>query len=135
MSEEKKTNKTTEAVQNPGIDIEALKAQLLEEIRAEFQSTTVTTSTHTTTEHYVPKYDPDEEYVTVQLFKDGRQYKEDVYVSVNGENCVIKRGYPVQVKRKFALVLEQGQAQDLAAAEYAESRQREYTDQVQRFNL
>ena len=56
--------------------------------------------------------DPDEEYVTVALFCDGDKYKDDVFVSVNGENCLIKRGTPVQIKRKFANVLDQSDAQD-----------------------
>ena len=32
------------------------------------------------------------EYVSVKLFKDQDKYKEDVYVAVNGQNCIIKRG-------------------------------------------
>ena len=47
-----------------------------------------------------------EELVPVRLFKDGKDYKDDVFVSVNGENCVIKRGVDVMVKRKFKAVLD-----------------------------
>ena len=72
---------------------------------------------------------------TVVLFKDGKDYKDDVYVSVNGENCRIQRGVPVKIKRKFALVLEQSQAQDVRAAEFAEARQSEYNQQVKRYNI
>ena len=39
------------------------------------------------------------ELVEVKLFKDNNKYKDDVYVSVNGENCVIKRGEKVKIKR------------------------------------
>lgn len=53
-----------------------------------------------------------EEYVEVKLFKDNDKYKEDVFVSVNGENCVIKRGERVKIKRKFAEVLDHSEHQD-----------------------
>ena len=38
-----------------------------------------------------------EEYVSVQLYKDNDKYSEPLFVSVNGENCVIQRGIPVRV--------------------------------------
>jgi hypothetical protein len=53
-----------------------------------------------------------EEYVEVKLFKDNDKYKDDVYVAVNGENCVIKRGERVKIKRKFAEVLDHSEHQD-----------------------
>ena len=56
--------------------------------------------------------DPDEEYVTVELFYDGDKYKDDVFVCVNGENCLIQRGKPVKIKRKFANILKASDLQD-----------------------
>ena len=53
-----------------------------------------------------------DELVEVKLFKDNNKYKDDVFVSVNGENCVIKRGERVKVKRKFADVLDKSDMQD-----------------------
>ena len=53
-----------------------------------------------------------EEYVEVKLFKDNDKYKDDVFVAVNGENCVIKRGERVKIKRKFAEVLDHSEHQD-----------------------
>ncbi len=53
-----------------------------------------------------------EELVEVKLFKDNNKYKDDVFVQVNGENCVIKRGERVKVKRKFAEVLDNSDMQD-----------------------
>jgi len=127
-----------------GIDLEALKAAIRAELKEEMKAE-ITAELKAEAEQAAPaetatpkKGAPDpylEEYVQVQLFKDGKDYKDDVFVSVNGENCVIKRGHPVKVKRKFALVLEQSQAQDVKAAEYAESMQREYNEQVKYFNL
>ena len=59
-----------------------------------------------------------DEYVEIELFRDGDRYKDDVFVAVGGENCLIKRGEPVRVKRKFALALEQSRRQDIAAAAF-----------------
>ena len=80
-----------------------------------------------------PAYNPAdyadlEEYVTVKLFKDSNKYKDDVYVSVNGQNCVIQRGKEVKIKRKFANVLEQSLKQDEYAVSYSEALQSEYTE-------
>ena len=45
------------------------------------------------------------------------------YVAVNGHNCVIKRGEWVKIKRKFALVLDQSEIQDMQTAEMLEAEQ------------
>ena len=74
-----------------------------------------------TTPEAEAKTDYYEEMVEVMLFKDNKDYKDDVFVSVNGENCVIKRGIPVKVKRKFALVLEDSSKQDAAAMAFMEA--------------
>lgn len=63
---------------------------------------------------------PGEEMVEVLLFKDSERYKDDVFVAVNGENCQIKRGIPVKVKRKFAEVLQHSMEQDAATAQLIE---------------
>lgn len=60
--------------------------------------------------------DPMEEYVEVELFRDGGKYSNDVYVSVNGENCIVQRGVPVKIKRKFYEVIQQSMAQDIKTA-------------------
>lgn len=111
------------------IDIEALKAQLKEEIAAELKRSKATPVAKREIDPYL------EEYVEIQLFKDGKDYKDDVFVSCNGENCLIKRGVPVKVKRKFALILEQSAQQDVSAAEYAEERRKEYSTQIQMLNI
>ena len=59
-----------------------------------------------------PVTDPGEELVTVQLFKDNDRYRDDLFVAVNGERILIQRGVPVQIKRKFAEVIENSQKQD-----------------------
>ena len=57
------------------------------------------------------------EYVEVRLFKDNEKYKDDVYVAINGKNCVIRRGEWTRIRRKFALLLDQSEIQDLRTAE------------------
>ena len=63
------------------------------------------------------------EYVAVKLFRDNDRYKDDVYVAVNGKNCVIKRGEWVKIKRMFAMVLEQSEVQDMQTSELLEHEQ------------
>ena len=66
------------------------------------------------------------EPVEVKLFKDNNKYKDDVYVSVNGENCVIKRGERIQVKRKFADVLDKSDMQDYETSLLIEKKSSEF---------
>ena len=68
------------------------------------------------------------EYISVKLFKDNDRYKDDVYVAVNGQNCVIKRGEWVKIKRKFALVLDASEIQDMKTAEFIEREQRKFAE-------
>lgn len=65
------------------------------------------------------------ELVEVKLFKDTGKYKDDVFVAVNGENCVIKRGERVQIKRKFAEVLDHSEHQDYETSLMIEQKSRE----------
>ena len=68
------------------------------------------------------------EYVAVKLFRDNDRYKDDVYVAVNGRNCVNKRGEWVKIKRKFALVLDQSEIQDIKTAEMLEAEQNRFRE-------
>ena len=67
-----------------------------------------------------------EELVEVMLFKDGGKYKDDVFVSVNGETIAIKRGVRVKIKRKFAEVLEASMQQDQETASLIDLKSSEY---------
>ena len=67
------------------------------------------------------------ELVPVRLFKDNNKYKEDVFVAVNGENCVIKRGEEVMIKRKFAAVLENSDRQDYETSKLIEKKSDEFS--------
>ena len=66
------------------------------------------------------------ELVEVRLFKDNNKYKDDVFVAVNGENCVIKRGERVMVKRKFAEVLDKSDLQDFETSKLIEQKSSEF---------
>ena len=66
------------------------------------------------------------ELVEVKLFKDNNKYKDDVFVAVNGENCVIKRGERVKVKRKFAEVLDLSDMQDYETSLLIEQKSSEF---------
>ena len=66
------------------------------------------------------------EPVTVKLFRDNHKYKDDVFVAVNGENCVIKRGEEVQIKRKFKAVLDNSDLQDYETAKLIEQKSNEF---------
>ena len=68
------------------------------------------------------------EYVDVKLFRDSDKYTDDVYVAVNGQNCIIKRGEWVKIKRKFALVLDQSEIQDMKTSELIAQTQRAAND-------
>ena len=69
-----------------------------------------------------------DEPVTVQLFKDDGNYKDDVFVSVNGKTWQIKRGYKVQVPRFVAEVLNQSMEQDMQTATMITEKEQAYTD-------
>lgn len=69
-----------------------------------------------------------DELVEVKLFKDNNKYKDDVFVSVNGENCVIKRGERVMVKRKFADVLDKSDMQDYETSLLIEKKSSEFAN-------
>ena len=66
------------------------------------------------------------EYVEVRLFKDNEKYKDDVYVAINGKNCVIRRGEWTRIRRKFAMLLDQSEIQDLHTAQMMENESEKF---------
>ena len=59
-------------------------------------------------------YNPDELVDYVAPLLPGTS-QAPIYCAVNGETCVIKRGIPVKIKRKFYDVLMNANAQQLAS--------------------
>ena len=75
------------------------------------------------------------EYVEVRLFKDNDKYKDDVYVAINGKNCLIRRGVWTRIRRKFALLLDQSEIQDLRTAELIEQEATRFAAESQRHSV
>ena len=104
-----------------------LKAELKAELMLQMANEMSASAPTEEKSHFTP--DPSlEEYVEVELFKDGRQYKDDLYIGLNDGNCVVQRGKKVKMKRKHALILEQSLRQDVLSAEYSERKQNEFVD-------
>lgn len=64
--------------------------------------------------------------VEIELFRDNKDYKDDVFVAVNGESCVIARGKKVEVKKKFADVIAQSMSQDVKTARLMDNKSDEF---------
>ena len=75
------------------------------------------------------------ELVFIRLFKDNSRYKDDLFVAVNGENCVIKRGAWVKVKRKFAKVIDSSLIQDQIAGDLMASKEKEFAMETVERNI
>lgn len=75
-----------------------------------------------------------EELVSVRLFKDNDKYKGDVFVAVNGQSVLIRRGERVAIKKKFAEVLEQSLEQDQRTAGLIERESRAYEEAKDKLN-
>ena len=75
------------------------------------------------------------EYVEVRLFKDNEKYKDDVYVAINGKNCIIRRGVWTRIRRKFAQLLDQSEIQDLRTAELMEKEASRFTAESRRHSV
>lgn len=107
-------------------DARAQADEILAEARAQAEAEVAAAKTPTLDVADVSAGDPGEELVSVRLFRDNDKYKDDVFVAVNGERVQIKRGETVQIKKKFADVLEQSMRQDVATASMIERESTEY---------
>jgi len=54
---------------------------------------------------------PKTETAKIKLFRDGGDYRDDVFVSVNGHDFLIKRGVEVEVPLYIAEALENSRVQ------------------------
>lgn len=64
--------------------------------------------------------------VEIELFRDNKDYKDNVFVAVNGESCVIARGKKVKIKKKFADVIAQSMRQDVKTARLMDNKSDEF---------
>lgn len=69
---------------------------------------------------------PWEDKVSIRLFKDDVNYRDDVFVAVNGHSFQIQRGVEVEVPRCIAEVIANSEVQDHAASMLIERLEREY---------
>ena len=76
-----------------------------------------------------------DEYVEIKLFRDNEKYKDDVYVAINGKNCLIRRGVWTRIRRKFALLLDQSEIQDLRTAELMDKEAGRFADETRRHSI
>jgi len=68
--------------------------------------------------------------VKIRLFKDNQNYAGDVFVSVNGENYLIRRGITVEVPDYIAEVLENSQKEDENAVIRMEKAEKAYLEKA-----
>lgn len=73
--------------------------------------------------------------VEIELFRDNRDYKDNVFVAVNGESCVIARGKKVKIKKKFADVIENSMRQDIKTARLMDNKSDEFYKEAASRNI
>lgn len=66
--------------------------------------------------------------VSVKLFKDNGKYKDDVFVGVNGNGIYMKRGERIDIKTKYAEVLDNSEHQDYETAQMIERKASEWAE-------
>ncbi len=76
-----------------------------------------------------------ETLVEIELFRDNKDYKDDVFVAVNGESCLIARGKKVMIKKKFADVINSSANQDIKTARLMDDKSDEFFAQAAAHNL
>lgn len=144
MAATKKNDKIEEQTVSP--ELEAIKAEIakmIEEARAEAnsiideakkQATDIKRGAPVMSKEEKKVDDYWNEEVEIQLFKDKGRYSDDVYVAVNGENCLIQRGRPVKVKRKFAEALRLSMEQDNETADMIRELESQYEAKTKELN-
>lgn len=144
MAATKKNDKIEEQTVSP--ELEAIKAEIakmIDEARAEAnsiideakkQATDIKRGGPVMSKEEKKVDDYWNEEVEIQLFKDKGRYSDDVYVAVNGENCLIQRGRPVKVKRKFAEALRLSMEQDNETADMIRELESQYEAKTKELN-
>lgn len=116
----------------------ALLAAIKAQIRAEMEAENAVRTAPKTAKVNNPIIEREnkrlEEKEQVILFRDGKDYKDDVFVSVNGQTVAIQRGKPVAIKRKFVQALKASARQQAAADEYALLKQEEYRNESRKYS-
>jgi hypothetical protein len=66
--------------------------------------------------------------VKVKLFKDGRDYKDDVFIQINGRSYLIQRGVEVEVPEAVAEVLKRVEAYRAEADKFIYEQTEQYAE-------
>lgn len=98
--------------------IAQLNVELEAEKKARAEAEQKTKEKEKVTETIFPE---EEERVTIKLFKDNKDYKDDLTVVVNGKAYRIQRGVEVSVPKSVAEVIEHSATQDEKTAQLIES--------------
>jgi len=69
--------------------------------------------------------------VSIKLFKDGKNYADDVFVGINGRRYLIQRGVELQVPYAVAKVLEDSRSMEQSARESIDDLQSRYRKRIQ----
>jgi hypothetical protein len=80
---------------------------------------------YTPTIPYVPK-----KKVTIELFRDDYRYKEPLFVGINGQTWLIKRGVPVEVDDYVADFIEQQKAEEARIMRRVDQEEKEYQENI-----
>lgn len=112
-------------------ELDELKAQIAA-LKEELEATKIGKKKNEVSPEEQAKAD---ELVTIKLFKDSKDYKDDVFVGCNGVGYLIRRGEPVQVPRKVAEILENSERQDVLAARLTEQMQSDFTSEAARLGV
>lgn len=116
----------------------ALLAAIKAQIRAEMEAENAVRTAPKTAKVNNPIIEREnkrlEEKEQVLLFRDGKDYKDDVFVSVNGQTVAIQRGKPVMIKKKFVQALKASDRQQTAANDYALRKQEEYRNESRKYS-
>lgn len=81
------------------------------------------------------KINDENSLVEIELFRDNKDYKDNVFVAVNGESCVIARGRKVKIKKKFADVIENSMRQDIKTARMMDIKADEFLRDIEKRSL
>jgi len=133
MADTKAEKATTEAINLADVaaQVEAMLANAREEAKKIVADAKASVSGELTEEQKKANEKRKEywnELVPVKLFRDNHKYKDDVFVAVNGENCVIKRGEEVMIKRKFKKVLDNSDVQDYETSLLIDKKSKEFAN-------
>ncbi|MCI1958795.1 MAG: hypothetical protein LKJ25_04125 [Clostridia bacterium] len=104
----------SKASETKNTDDEVLKTDEKDTKTNEVESQQTEESTEVETNPWKKKY-------KIKLFKDNKDYKDDVFVSVNFNSYQIKRGVEVEVPEPIYEALENSYKQDLETADLIEN--------------